>query len=388
MDHAKEKTGRSLEEWLELVGNSCMQNRNDIFEWLKHEHGLNHLQAQLIAGIYLNHGNPVYQQQTNIPEMMKKLFVLSTAFMLLMVCAAAQHIPTGSMKNLSIAYNIHIPDTTKDDWEIIKMKPDGTGKKNILNNDDVAWTYTAWKDRLFFISDRDTCYRCFFLYEADANGNKIRKISDLQLEDSWMSTRNNGEEMIVAGRIGKAVRFQFFIINTQTGAFRQITNDTAALHRDPCFSPDGKQIVFSYQKNRRDRTAHEELYLMNEDGSNMKQITHYPETNPSAKEYGYRAGSARWHPTENFISYVSLQDGRHSIFAVTPDGKKQWKLIDNPDSEGWHDWSRDGQWLVFNSSDKAETQYHIMLMNWKTKEKKQLTDATYKSQLSPVFVEE
>ena len=73
---------------------------------------------------------------------------------------------------------------------------------------------------------------------------------------------------------------------------------------------------------------------MNEDGSGLTQLTHYPENNPSAKEYGYRAGSARWHPTENFISYVSLQDGRHSIYAVTPDGRKQWKLIDNPNSEG------------------------------------------------------
>ena len=221
-----------------------------------------------------------------------------------------------------------------------------------------------------------------------ANGNNVKKISNLQLEDSWMSSRNNGEEMIVGGRIGKVIRNQLFILNTSDGAFRKITNDTAALYRDPCFSPDGKKIVFSYQKNKRDRSAHEELYLTNADGSELTQLTHYPENNPSAREYGYRAGAARWHPTENFISYVSRQDGRHSIFAVTPDGNKQWKLIDNPNSEGWHDWSSDGKWLVFNNSDNEETQFHITLMNWETKEQKQLTDSTYKSQLGPVFVEE
>lgn len=319
---------------------------------------------------------------------MKNLIPLIIVCILLYGCGTSQNTSKGNEKKFSIAYNVHLPDTTKDDWEIIKMSIDGSGKKNILNNDDVAWTYTTYKNRLFFISDRDTCYRCFFLYETDANGSRFKKVSNLQLEDSWMSTRKDGEEMIVAGRIGKEVRYQFFIINTKTGAYRQITKDTSALYRDPCFSPDGKKIVFSYQKNKRDKSTHEELYLMNEDGSELTQLTHYPENNPSAKDYGYRAGSARWHPTENFISYVSLQDGRHSIFAITPDGKKQWKLIYNPESEGWHDWSSDGKWLVFNSSDKAETQYHITLMNWQTKEKKQLTDTTYKSQLSPVFIEE
>lgn len=319
---------------------------------------------------------------------MKRAIVMLALCVLPFISGLSQISKKSNEKKLSIAYNIHLPDTTKDDWEIIKMNWDGSGKKNITNNDDVAWTYTTYKNRLFFISDRDTCYRCFFLYETDAEGNNPRKVSNLRLEDSWMSTRKNGEEIIVAGRLGKEIRYQFFLINTKTGDYRQLTRDTAALFRDPCFSPDGKKIVFSYKKNRRDKSTHEELFLMNDDGSGLRQLTHYPENNLSAKDYGYKAGSARWHPVENFISYVSKQDGRHSIFAVTPDGKKQWKLIDNPESEGWHDWSPDGNWLVFNSSDNSESQYHITLMNWKTKEKKQLTDNTYKAQLSPVFIEE
>lgn len=289
-------------------------------------------------------------------------------------------------QNYTIAYNVHIPDTAGDDYDIFTMNMDGSGKKNITNNFDVAWTYYAYKNRLFFISDRDTCYRCFFLYECDSDGKNIRKVSGLQLEDSWMSSRNNGEEMIVTGRTG-SVRYQLFIIKTISGEYTQITNDTAAMHFDPCFSPDGRQIVFSYKKEKRNKAAHEELFIMNDDGTGMTQVTQYPEDNPSAKEYGYRAGASKWHPTENFITYVSKQDGRHSIFAVTPDGKKSWKLTDNTIAEGWHDWSQDGKWLVFNSSDPEETQFHITLMNWVTKEQKQLTDITYKSQLSPVFIE-
>jgi len=320
---------------------------------------------------------------------MKNLVIIIFVAGILYACGSSQKNNENSSPSIDyvIAYNVHLPDTTRYDYEVFTMEMDGANKMNITKNTDVAWTYHAFKKRLFFISDRDTCYRCFFLYETDASGSNPKKVSDLQLEDSWMSTRKEGEEIIVTGRKGKELRYQLFLINTKTGVYRQLTSDTTAYYSDPCFSPDGKQIVFSYKKDRRDKTLHEELYLMNEDGSEMKQLTHYPKDNSSAKEYGYRAGAARWHPTENFITYVSLQDGRHSIFAVTPDGKKQWKLNDTELAEGWHDWSADGKWLVFNSSDWKETQYHITLMNWTTKETKQLTDTTFVTQQSPVFVE-
>lgn len=290
-------------------------------------------------------------------------------------------------KSYQIAYNVHIPDKVRGNYEIFTMNMDGANKKNITNHPDVAWTYYAYKKKLYFVSDRDTTYRAYFLYESDSDGKSIKKVSNLQLEDSWMSSRNNGTEMIVAGRIGKGIRYQLFIVNTKTGAYKQLTNDTSAKYSDPCFSPNGKQIVYSYQKNKRDRATHEELFIMNADGTGAKQLTQYPEDNPSAKEYGYKAGSAKWHPTENFITYISLQNGRNNIFAVTPKGDKQWKLINNELSEGWHDWSSDGKWLVFNSSDWKETQYHITLMDWKSKTSKQLTDLSYKAQQSPVFIE-
>lgn len=296
---------------------------------------------------------------------------------------------TGVNENheFSIVYNIKIPESSPDDWEIMHMKADGSEKKNITNNGDVAWIYTASTDRLFFISDRDTCYRCFFLYECDATGNSIRKVSDLMLEDSWMDSRNSGKEMIVSGRVGKELRYQLFLINTKSGRYKQITNDLNAMFRDPSFSPDGKWIACSYKANKSDRNISEELYLLDSKGKNLKQLTHYPEKDRIAKIPGYRAGSSRWHPNENFISFVTMRDGKHSIYAVTPDGSKEWKLLESNEADGWHDWSSDGKWLVYNSSDIDESQYHIRLMNWKTKESVQLTDTKYKSQLSPVFVE-
>ncbi|MDH3712170.1 MAG: hypothetical protein OER04_19945, partial [Cyclobacteriaceae bacterium] len=116
------------------------------------------------------------------------------------------------------------------------------------------------------------------------------------------------------------------------------------------------------------------------------QLTAYPQSDTTAPWYAYKAGAPRWHPTEYFISYQSLQNGKYSLYAVTPDGDKQWKLTENQMQEGWHNWSPDGHWLAIELFDSAQSQFHIGLMNWETKKMEILTDSSYQYQQAPVFV--
>lgn len=315
-------------------------------------------------------------------------FLPMIAFLASAACKnpAVQEPQPVAAKHYRIAYNISM-DSTGRNYQIWSMNLDGSDKRNLVNHSEVSWTYYAWEDRLFFISDRDTAYRNYYLYEMDALGKGVKKVSGLRLEDSWMGARNGGKELVVSGRIGKETRYQLFIIDTETGAFRQVTNDTSAMYRDPIFSPDGKQIVCAYIAHKRDTSADEDLYIMNDDGSGMKQLTHFPENDPARYQYGYKAGPPHWHPTENFISYQSLQGGKSGLYAVTPDGTKQWQLLDLELEEGWHDWSNDGKWLAVELYDAATGRYSIGTVDWKTKELKVLTDSSYQYQHAPVFVE-
>jgi len=312
---------------------------------------------------------------------MKKYLALALAISILSALQTAAQLP-----GLKLALNV-LEDQKADDYEVYTVNIDGTELRNVTNHKDVAWTYSSIPGKLVFISDRGACRRCYFLYESELDGSNPRKVTNLQLEDSWMGSRNGGRELVVAGRVDTRFRYQLFIVDRETGRYRQLTNEPAAAFRDPGFSPDGKRIIYVYKKNRTDRAEIEELYIMNADGTNRRKLTAYPADDPLAKEGGYKVGPPHWNAKHKFITYQSNQGGGQSIFAVTPDGKRQWRLTDSKLDMGWHDWSPDGEWLAFDSRDAASGRYDVFLMNYRTKEIKKVTGASDKKyHQAPVFI--
>ncbi len=66
----QEATGRTLGAWMALLGKSGLSKTKETTDHLKKEHGLNHLQATMLTGIFLNGGKPVY----DYAAMTEKLF--------------------------------------------------------------------------------------------------------------------------------------------------------------------------------------------------------------------------------------------------------------------------------------------------------------------------
>ena len=266
------------------------------------------------------------------------------------------------------------------------MNLDGTEKTNITNLPGVEWSYFSYGDKVFFISDKDSCHRCCYnVYETNYKGENPRKISDLRLADSWISCRNHGSELII--RPHREVDSAFYVIDLKGNLLNRVETGLPYA-MDPLFVNGGSQIVFrgGLTNSKLIEGFNEALYTIDADGKNRRQITHYPETDTTAGKFAYRAGPPKQHPTEKFISYQSKQNGKYSLYAVSLDGRKQWKLTENSEDEGWHEWSPDGKWLAIELFDNAQTQFHIGLMNWETKEMKILTDTTYHYQQSPNFV--
>jgi TolB protein len=286
--------------------------------------------------------------------------------------------------DMKIAYNVCV-DQEKDDYEVFIMNLDGSGKKNISKSPGVDWVYHAYGDKLYFISDRDTTHRMYFLYEMDAEGNNSRRVCPFRLEDSWLGSRKDGSEFVVTGR-KDGLRYTMYLIDARGKILRQLTDDTTRYFNDPAFSPDGRQIVYRHRPEKRNRTMLDELWIMNDDGTNQRQLTRYPAGDTTADWNAYHAGPPVWEPNRNIISYISMQKGNYSIFTIAPDGSGARQLTPDGFNEGWHAWSPDGTMLVYDGSDLESKKFSIYLAQADGSNPRQLTNE-YRLEQAPVFVQ-
>jgi TolB protein len=122
-------------------------------------------------------------------------------------------------------------------------------------------------------------------------------------------------------------------------------------------SPDGKSIVFTSLKD-----GDLEIYTMNVDGSNMKRLTNKPGYDggaffsPDGKQIVYRA----WHPTgDSLAAYQDLlrqrlvRPNRMEIFVMNADGSNQRQITNLGYANFAPFFTPDGKKIIFSSNHKS-----------------------------------
>jgi predicted transport protein len=68
IDNLKASTKKDLAGWMAAINSLGTTKRNDIIDKLKKDYGFGHMNASLLAGIYLNGGKPVYGSTDDLLE--------------------------------------------------------------------------------------------------------------------------------------------------------------------------------------------------------------------------------------------------------------------------------------------------------------------------------
>lgn len=126
-----------------------------------------------------------------------------------------------------------------------------------------------------------------------------------------------------------------FVMNADGTSPTNVTNNGGA-DDQPAFSPDGKKIAFSSN-----RDGNSEIWVMNVDGSNPVQLT---------TTSGVFNLNPAWSPDGANIAFQTNRDsGDHEIYAMSANGASPVNLTNSAGVDASPSWSPDGTKIAFRS---------------------------------------
>jgi TolB protein len=141
--------------------------------------------------------------------------------------------------------------------------------------------------------------------------------------------------------------------------------------RYPSYSPDGTQIAFRGDLDLAEPSGDEEIYVMNADGTNVRQLTSNadfdsaPSWSPDGREILFERA-----PAGTFTPGTEAE--QKDIYVMRADGTHVRRLTDSPGLDEGPDFSPDGTKITFSSD--RDGQQEIYVMNADGSNPRRLTD--------------
>lgn len=121
---------------------------------------------------------------------------------------------------------------------------------------------------------------------------------------------------------------------------------------EPEWSPDGSRLVFVQE----DGDHNHFLYVINADGSNLKQLT----TEPGTVSWPVYNGSSSWSPDSKRIVFQRYHHDEYGVYRINADGTGETDLTPDTDYDFYPRWSPDGGSIAFLSWRDGDVAIYLM----------------------------
>jgi Tol biopolymer transport system component len=177
-----------------------------------------------------------------------------------------------------------------DTYDIFRINIDGTGLTRLTSTPGYDAEATVAKDgRIVFTSVRDGDME---IYSMNGDGSDVRRLTNRPGPDGGPFFSADGSKIVWRGRaiapgaeldnyfsllkqgIWRPTALELFTMDRDGGNVRQVTNTGVGANWAPFFTPDGTKIIYgSNAKNPRGNNF--DLFMVNADGTGGEQITFF-----------------------------------------------------------------------------------------------------------------
>ena len=211
------------------------------------------------------------------------------------------------------------------------------------------------------------------IYTARRDGSELRRLTNYGTYTAEAVVSPDGRRVVFTSLKGGDL--DIYTMNVDGTDVRQLTH-TLGYDGGPWWSPDGTRIVYrawhptdsadvaQYRALLADglvKPNRMELWTMNADGSDQRQITHLGGANfgPSWTADGRRIIFSS--------NYKQPRSGNFDLYLVNPDGTGLEQVTTGPTFDGFPMFSRDGRHLVWASNRRGATagETNLFVADWR-----------------------
>ena len=231
--------------------------------------------------------------------------------------------------------------------DIYSINPDGSGLRNLTSTpSDYEQMPSFSRDGTKIVFRRGfEPVSAMELYTMSADGSGVARVTNNAFAEDFESWTPDGKQIIFSANKNNAdtnclfppCNWDVFIVRADGTHLRQLTfgPDQELV---PRVSPDGRKVLFTSISGLTDSG----LYTMNLDGSQIARVKTPP---------GLLAGTADWSPDGTRIVFSSNscvgQCGPGDIWTANPDGSGLMRVTNDNFNDVFATWSPDGQWIVY-----------------------------------------
>ncbi|NQZ83552.1 MAG: PD40 domain-containing protein [Colwellia sp.] len=231
------------------------------------------------------------------------------------------------------------------------------------------------------------------IYLSDEEGKTRIKVVDApDSGGGYPAVSPTGKHLAFYGKYDKRKTWSIHTADIDGNNIRRLTNVKNVWDSAPAWSPDGKTILFAREYKDVNANWQEEIWLMNADGTEQRQIKalegraadfmqdgrilFQSKAGPSQISIANIDGSnviqltndesnnmsPKISPDGSQIAYLSNRDGNQEVYVMSFDGSNQIRLTRNRVEEWGPAWSTDGS-KVFFSSQNVHGFYDLYKVN-------------------------
>ncbi len=230
-------------------------------------------------------------------------------------------------------------------WEIYTMDAGQPDSLQRLTQDPADDLHPAWSrdgQRLAFTSRRGGNADIYVMDVADGSLRAVAPRGSEEWSASW-----SPDGQVLAYQSDRNGQSDVYICTIDGGEETRLT-PMEGNHEAPSWGPEGQRLVFDSDLDVSELVhATINLYIMGADGSTPRRI----HTN---------AEFPRWSPDGSTIAFISRRTGRWQVYLLNPDGSGLRQLTRGAYDARYPAWSPDGRWVAYAGNEHGHWEVYAI----------------------------